>query len=122
MIRKISRSLIRKRIHVRVRKKISGTASRPRLNVYRSNTNIYAQLIDDQKGITLVSASSLEPAVKEKYTNGSNVLAAKTVGELLAVRALEKGIENVVFDRNGYIYHGRVKSLAQGARDKGLKF
>jgi large subunit ribosomal protein L18 len=122
MIRKISRSLIRKRIHVRVRKKISGTASRPRLNVYRSNTNIYAQLIDDQKGITLVSASSLEPAVKEKYSNGSNVLAAKAVGELLAARALEKGIEDVVFDRNGYIYHGRVKSLAQGARDKGLKF
>jgi large subunit ribosomal protein L18 len=122
MIKRISRSLIRKRIHVRVRKKISGTTARPRLNIYRSNTNIYAQLIDDQKGITLVSASSLEPAIREKYSNGSNVQTAKAVGELIAVRALDKGIDTIVFDRSGYIYHGRVKSLAQGARDKGLKF
>ncbi len=122
MIKKINRSLIRKRIHVRVRKKVAGTAQRPRLNVYRSNTNIYAQIIDDQKGITIVAASSLEPAVKEKHKNGGNVETAKVVGKLIAEKALEKGIDNVVFDRSGYIYHGRIKSLAQGAREAGLRF
>jgi large subunit ribosomal protein L18 len=122
MIKKINRGLIRKRIHVRVRKKVAGTAQRPRLNVYRSNTNIYAQIIDDQKGITIVAASSLEPAVKEKHANGSNVETAKVVGKLIAEKALEKGIDSVVFDRSGYIYHGRVKSLAQGAREAGLRF
>ena len=122
MIKKINRNLIRKRIHVRVRKKITGTSERPRLNVYRSNTNIYAQLIDDRKGITIVSASSLEQTIKEKNSNGSNVGAAKEVGKLVAARAIEKGIESVVFDRSGYIYHGRVKSLAEGARETGLRF
>lgn len=122
MVKKINRNLIRKRIHVRVRKKITGTADKPRLNVYRSNTNIYAQLIDDNKGITLVSASSLEPAIKEKYSNGRNIEAAKAVGVLIAQKAMEKGIETVVFDRSGYIYHGRVRSLADGAREVGLRF
>lgn len=122
MVKKINRNLIRKRIHVRVRKKITGTADKPRLNVYRSNTNIYAQLIDDNKGITLVSASSLEPAIKEKHSNGSNVEAAKAVGVLLAQKALEKSMKDVVFDRSGYIYHGRVRALADGAREAGLRF
>ena len=122
MIKKINRNIIRKRIHVRVRKKVTGTSDRPRLNVYRSNKNIYAQLIDDQKGITIVSASSLEQAVKEKHSNGSNTAAANEVGRLIAKRAAEKGIESVVFDRSGYIYHGRVKSLADGARESGLRF
>ena len=122
MIKKINRSSIRKRIHVRVRKKVIGTSNRPRLNVYRSNTNIYAQLIDDQKGITLVSSSSLEADIKNIASNGSNIKAAYEVGKLVAKRALDKGIEEVVFDRGGYIYHGRVKSLAQGAREIGLKF
>ena len=122
MIKKINRRLIRKRIHVRVRKKVTGTSNRPRLNVYRSNTNIYAQLIDDQKGITLVSSSSLEADIKNIASNGSNIKAAYEVGKLVAKRALDKGIEEVVFDRGGYIYHGRVKSLAQGAREIGLKF
>ena len=122
MIKKINRNLIRKRKHIRVRKKVTGTSERPRLNIYRSNTNIYAQLIDDRKGITLVSASSLEQTIKEKHSNGSNVATAKEVGKLVAARAIEKGIENVVFDRGGYIYHGRVKSLAEGARETGLRF
>lgn len=122
MIKKINRNLIRKRKHIRVRKKVTGTSERPRLNIYRSNTNIYAQLIDDRKGITLVSASSLEQTIKEKHSNGSNIVAAKEVGKLVAARAIEKGIVNVVFDRGGYIYHGRVKSLAEGARETGLRF
>jgi len=122
MIKKINRNLVRKRIHARIRRKIVGTSERPRLSVYRSNTNIYAQLIDDYRGITLISASSLEPSTKEKFSNGGNSEAAKEVGKLIAARAVEKGIENVLFDRSGYIYHGRVKSLAQGAREIGLKF
>lgn len=122
MIKKINRNLVRKRIHARIRRKIVGTSERPRLSVYRSNTNIYAQLIDDYRGITLISASSLEPSIKEKFSNGGNSEAAKEVGKLIAARAVEKGIENVLFDRSGYIYHGRVKSLAQGAREIGLKF
>ena len=105
--------------HKRVRAKISGTAERPRLCVYRSNDNIYAQIIDDTKGITLVSASSTE---KDFGMGGGNKEAARKVGELVAKRALEKGIENVVFARGGYIYHGRVQQLAEGAREGGLKF
>lgn len=105
--------------HVRVRGKVSGTAERPRLSVYRSLNHIYAQVIDDVKGVTLVSASSVE---KDFGMNGGNKEAAKKVGELVAKRALEKGIENVVFDRGGYIYHGRVQELAEGAREGGLKF
>ncbi len=104
--------------HVRVRGKISGTADCPRLNVYRSLNHIYAQLIDDVKGVTLVSASSTE----KSFEYGGNIEAAKQVGELLGKRAVEKGIEECVFDRGGYIYHGRVQALADGARAAGLKF
>ena len=105
--------------HVRVRGKISGTPERPRLNVFRSNANIYAQLIDDVNGVTLVSANTLE---KEFEGAASNCEAAKKVGASLAERAKAKGIEEVVFDRSGYIYHGRVAALAEGARESGLKF
>ena len=105
--------------HARVRGKISGTAERPRLSVFRSESNIYAQIIDDVAGNTLCSASTVE---KGFDGNGGNVEAAKKIGETIAKRALEKGIENVVFDRGGYIYHGRVAALAEGAREGGLKF
>ena len=105
--------------HKRVRAKISGTPERPRLNVFRSETNIYAQIIDDVKGVTLVAASSLD---KEFNGNGGNKEAARKVGEPIAKRAAEKGISQVVFDRGGYIFHGRVKELAEGAREGGLKF
>ena len=105
--------------HKRVRGKISGTAEMPRLCVFRSEANIYAQIIDDVAGNTLVAASTVEKAFEG---NGGNAAAAKVIGEMIAKRALEKGIENVVFDRGGYIYHGRVKALAEGAREGGLKF
>ena len=105
--------------HARVRGKISGTAERPRLSVFRSESNIYAQIIDDVAGNTLCSASTVEKGFEG---NGGNVEAAKKVGETIAKRALEKGIENVVFDRGGYIYHGRVEALAEAAREGGLKF
>ena len=105
--------------HNRVRGKISGTAERPRLSVFRSEKNIYAQIIDDVAGNTLVAASSVE---KDFEGNGSNKEAARKVGKLVAERALQKGIEEVVFDRGGYIYHGRVMELAEGAREGGLKF
>ena len=105
--------------HKRVRGKVSGTPERPRLNVFRSETNIYAQIIDDTKGVTLVSASSLEKGFEGP---GSNCEAAKKVGEAIAQRAKAKGIEAVVFDRGGYLYHGRVKALAEGAREGGLQF
>ena len=105
--------------HKRVRGKVSGTPERPRLNVFRSETNIYAQIIDDTKGVTLVSASSLEKVFEG---SGSNCEAAKKVGEAIAERAKAKGIEAVVFDRGGYLYHGRVKALAEGAREGGLQF
>ena len=117
MINKQSSNVARLRRHKRVRKAISGTAACPRLCVFRSLKNIYAQIIDDTKGVTLVAASSLEIE-----GNGGNKEAAKAVGELIAKKALEKGIENVVFDRGGYIYHGRVQELADGAREAGLKF
>ena len=109
----------RKKRQKRVRSKISGTAACPRLNVYRSNSHIYAQLIDDAAGVTLASASTVE---KDFTENGSNKKAAHMVGEAIAKRALEKGIEECVFDRGGYIYHGRVQELAEGARAGGLKF
>ena len=117
-----SRNENRKARHARVRKKIAGTSAKPRLNVYRSNQNIYAQIIDDVTGNTLIAASSLETSVKEKISNTGNKEAAKLVGALVAKKALEKGIENVTFDRGGYLYHGRVKELAEGAREAGLKF
>lgn len=105
--------------HARVRGKISGTAERPRLDVFRSNSNIYAQLIDDVNGVTLAAASSLE---KDFGTAKGNKDEARKVGQLIAARAIEKGIEVCVFDRGGYIFHGRVKELAEGAREGGLKF
>jgi len=117
---KISRSAARVRRHKRIRKKISGTTNIPRLSVFRSEKHIYAQIIDDSVGNTLVSASSLDKELELKA--GSNKEAAKIVGKLVAKRALEKGIENVVFDRGGFIYHGRVQELAEGAREEGLKF
>ena len=119
MVSKTDRKLERARRHKRVRRKISGTAERPRLCIYRSNTNIYAQIIDDAQGITLVSASTLDKAVKTKH---ANIEAAKEVGALIAKRATEKNITEVVFDRGGYIYHGVVKELAEAARENGLKF
>ena len=119
MVNKADKNQARLRRHRRVRGKISGTASRPRMNVFRSRSNIYAQIIDDVSGMTLVSASTVE---KDFGMYGGNKTAAKKVGELIAKRALEKKIENVVFDRGGYIFHGRVKELAEGAREGGLKF
>jgi large subunit ribosomal protein L18 len=119
MFTKVDTNAKRIRRHKRVRAKISGTASRPRLNVYRSNTNIYAQIIDDENGVTLLSASTLD---KEFNGYGGNREAAKAVGTMIAKRAAEKGITEVVFDRGGYVYHGRVKELADGARSAGLKF
>jgi len=110
------------RIHERIRKRLSGTPARPRLAVFRSNKHIYAQVIDDAKGTTLTAASSLDPDAKNDIKNGGNVAAAKAVGKLIAQRANAKGIEAVLFDRGGYLYHGRVKALADAAREAGLKF
>ena len=120
MFKKVDRKASREKRHLRVRKKVSGTAQRPRLSVYRSEKNIYAQIIDDVNAVTLVAASSLEKDFAAK--SGSNKEAAKLVGETVAKRAIEKGITEVVFDRGGYIYHGRVQELAEGARAAGLKF
>ena len=120
MIKKIARNEARCERHKRVRAKVVGTASVPRLNVFRSNSNIFAQIIDDEKAVTLVSASSIDKELK--LTNGSNVEAATKVGELLAKRAKDKKIKKVVFDRGGYLYHGRVKALADAARENGLEF
>jgi large subunit ribosomal protein L18 len=108
--------------HRRVRKRISGTATKPRLNVFRSLTNIYAQVVDDGTGATLVSASTLDPEIKAQKVYGGNKDAAKLVGQVVGKRAVEKGIEFVAFDRGGYKYHGRVAALADGAREAGLKF
>lgn len=119
MISKKDRNEARIKRHRRVRKNISGTAERPRLNVFRSLNHIYAQIIDDTKGITLVSASTMDKEFKEY---GGNCEAAKAVGKMVAQKALEKGIKAVVFDRGGYVYHGRVASLAEGAREGGLDF
>ena len=119
MVNKPDSNKARIRRHTRVRGKISGTAECPRLNVFRSNSNIYAQLIDDVKGVTLASASSVE---KDFDGVGGNKEAARKVGQLIAKRAADKKITEVVFDRGGYIYHGRVKELAEGAREGGLKF
>src|SRR5436190_12034584 len=119
MIRRIEKKAIRNRIHQRIRRKLAGTAERPRLAVFRSVAHIYAQVIDDTKGATLVSASSVD---KGGRTNGGNVAAAKTIGKLVAERAKEKGVTRVVFDRGGYHYHGRIKALADAAREAGLEF
>ncbi|NMB44665.1 MAG: 50S ribosomal protein L18 [Clostridiales bacterium] len=122
MLKKINRNELRKNRHKRVRQKIYGTPERPRLNVYRSNNHIYAQIIDDTVGQTLVSASTLDPELKEKLSSTHNKEAAKFVGELVGKRAIGKDITEVIFDRGGYIYHGRIKELAEGAREAGLKF
>ncbi|MBD5147946.1 MAG: 50S ribosomal protein L18 [Oscillibacter sp.] len=119
MIKRPNTNAQRQKRHKRVRAKLSGTPEMPRLNVFRSEANIYAQVIDDVHGVTLVSASSLDKDI-EGY--GGNVTAAKAVGQLVAQRAKAKGIETVVFDRGGYLYHGRVQALAEGAREGGLKF
>ena len=108
--------------HKRVRRKVFGTPQRPRLCVFRSSNNIYAQIIDDTNRVTLVAASSLDEAVKGAVNHTGNKEAAKMVGEMVAKKAVEKGITEVVFDRGGYIYHGRIKELAEGAREAGLKF
>ena len=119
MVTKTNRKLERERRHRRVRRKISGTTECPRLCVYRSNSNIYAQVIDDVNGVTLVSASTLDKEVKTKKSNKE---AAKEVGTLIAKRAIEKNIKTVVYDRGGYIYHGIIKELAEAAREVGLEF
>ena len=118
MIRKISKNEIRERVHIRIRKKLRGTTERPRLTVFRSTAHIYAQVIDDTKGHTVVAAGSTEKDTK----NGGNVAGAKEIGKLVAERAKDKGIKAVVFDRGGYHYHGRVKALAEAAREAGLEF
>ncbi|NMB28125.1 MAG: 50S ribosomal protein L18 [Tissierellia bacterium] len=122
MLKKIKRNELRKNRHERVRQKVYGTPERPRLNVYRSNNHIYAQIIDDTVGQTLVSASTLDKELKEKLSSTHDKEAAKLVGELVGKRALDRDIVEVVFDRGGYIYHGRIKELAEGAREAGLKF
>jgi large subunit ribosomal protein L18 len=118
MIPQRKRNEIRQRVHTRIRRKMVGTTVRPRLNIYRSLNHIYAQVIDDSQGVTLVSAST----VAAKAKTGGNVAAAKEIGKLIAERAKEKGIKKVVFDRGGYLYHGRVKALADAAREAGLEF
>ena len=118
MIKSVSRNELRKKRHMRVRNKLSGTADVPRLNVFRSNSNIFAQIIDDEKGTTLVSSSSLELKIK----NGGNVEGAKLVGKDIAEKAKKAGITKVVFDRGGYLYQGRVEALADAARENGLEF
>lgn len=122
MFSKPSRSEQKERRHLRVRKKVYGTAERPRLNVYRSEKHMYAQIINDDLGVTLVAASTLDKELKDKISAGSNKAAAREVGKLIAKKALEKGITQVVFDRGGYIYHGRIQELAEGAREAGLDF
>ena len=122
MLKKADKNAKRLQRHKRVRRKVFGTPQRPRLCVFRSSNNIYAQIIDDTNRVTLVAASSLEEAVKSAVNHTGNKDAAKKVGELVAKKAVEKGITEVVFDRVGYIYHGRVKELAEGAREAGLKF
>ncbi|MGN1133751.1 MAG: 50S ribosomal protein L18 [Oscillospiraceae bacterium] len=119
MVKKLDRAKARAKRHYRVRNKVSGTAECPRLNVFRSSKHIYAQIIDDVKGVTLCSASSMS---KDFEGNGGNKEGARKVGEMIAKAAADKGIETVVFDRGGYLYHGRIKELADGAREGGLKF
>ena len=127
MISKIDKNAVRQRRHARVRKTITGTAETPRMNVYRSLNHIYVQIIDDRKGnekggVTIASASTMDKAVKEQIAGLSKTDAAKVVGKVAAERALEKGVKAVVFDRGGYLYTGRVKAVADGAREAGLKF
>ena len=120
MITKADKNAVRRKRHARVRTRLSGTEARPRLNVFRSNKHIYAQLIDDVNGVTLASASTLDKDIN--LDSSSNLDAAVKIGELVAKRAVEKGVKTVVFDRGGYLYHGRVKALADAARENGLEF
>jgi large subunit ribosomal protein L18 len=124
MIPQIERNQNRKSVHTRIRRKMQGSAERPRLNVYRSLNHIYAQVIDDLNGVTLVSASTAEgkKGDKKAKATGGNVAAAKEIGKTIAQRAKEKGVKKVVFDRGGYLYHGRIKALADAAREAGLEF
>ncbi|PKM90559.1 MAG: 50S ribosomal protein L18 [Firmicutes bacterium HGW-Firmicutes-12] len=122
MITKIDRKKVRRKKHLRIRKDIKGTAARPRLAVYRSLKHMYAQLIDDINGCTIVAASTLEAPLKDENEYKGNIDAAKKVGEMLGKKAIEKGVRSVVFDRGGSIYHGRVKAVAEGAREAGLEF
>lgn len=122
MITKQDKNKARVKRHLRVRKKIQGTAARPRLNVFRSSKHIYAQLIDDVAGVTIVSASTVDKELSGSVKNGGSVEAARQVGELVAKRAKEKGHTAVVFDRGGYLYHGRIQALAEAAREAGLEF
>jgi len=122
MITKGDKNKARLKRHLRVRKKIEGTTVRPRLNIFRSAKHMYAQIIDDVQGITLVSASTQDKDLKGQVASGGNVEAARKVGELIAQRAKEKGVDKVVFDRGGYLYHGRVQALADAAREAGLEF
>ncbi|HVH95456.1 MAG TPA: 50S ribosomal protein L18 [Bacillus sp. (in: firmicutes)] len=120
MITKADKNAVRRKRHARVRTRLSGTEARPRLNVFRSNKHIYAQLIDDVNGVTLASASTLDKEIN--LDSSSNLDAAVKIGELVAKRAVEKGVKTVIFDRGGYLYHGRVKALADAARENGLEF
>lgn len=122
MITKEDKNKARLKRHLRVRKKIQGTAERPRLNVFRSSKHIYAQLIDDVAGVTIVSASTVDKELSDSVKNGGSVEAARQVGELVAKRAKEKGHTSIVFDRGGYLYHGRIQALADAAREAGLEF
>ena len=122
MVSKESRQKIREKKHMKIRNRFSGTAERPRLAVFRSNNHVYAQVIDDVAGKTLVSASTLEKDIKAELKNTDDIDAASKIGDVVAKRAIEKGIKAVVFDRGGYIYHGKVKALADAAREAGLEF
>jgi large subunit ribosomal protein L18 len=122
MITKSDKNVSRLKRHLRVRKKIEGTTLRPRLNIFRSSKHMYAQIIDDTKGVTIVAASTLDKDLGEAVSNGGNVDAARQVGALIAKRAKEQGVVKVVFDRGGYLYHGRVQALADAAREAGLEF
>ena len=122
MSQSVSKDAVRRRIHLRIRTRVSGQGATPRLNVYRSLNHIYAQVVDDSRGHTLVAASSRDKEVRKTLKSGGNVAAAKVIGQVLAERAKAAGISNVVFDRGGYAYHGRIKALADSARAAGLKF
>jgi large subunit ribosomal protein L18 len=122
MIPDISKDRIRKRIHSRLRQRLQGSPERPRLNVYRSLNHIYAQVIDDTRGVTVAAASTAKGGKGGSKRSGGNVASAKEIGKLIAQRAMEKGIKKVVFDRGGYLYHGRIKALADAAREAGLEF
>ena len=121
MLTKVSKNTVRRRVHDRIRKKLMGTSERPRLNVYRSLNHLYVQVIDDLGGVTIAAASTAEGKKADRPTGG-NVAAAKSVGKRIAERAKEKGVTKVVFDRGGYLYHGRIKALADAAREAGLQF